>query len=92
MLPGANPIQALGYEEYVMLYMLAIVGPVYVSMEEGVVRNGMMEVVVPARTVNWGRKPEGMCLWTGDARGVGVPQVMVLLDVLGILVMSLGLV
>ncbi|KAK0448198.1 hypothetical protein EV421DRAFT_1676991, partial [Armillaria borealis] len=62
-LPGANPVQAPCYEDYVAAYTPAIVGPVYVTTEEGVVPNGTTEVVVPARTVDvGGRKPAGTCL------------------------------
>ncbi|PBK80068.1 hypothetical protein ARMGADRAFT_93478 [Armillaria gallica] len=43
-LPGANPVQAPCYEDYVATYMPAVVGPVYVSTEEGVVPNGTTEV------------------------------------------------
>ncbi|SJL01044.1 uncharacterized protein ARMOST_04360 [Armillaria ostoyae] len=89
-LPGANPVQAPCYEDYVAAYTPAIVGPVYVSTEEGVVPNGTTEVVVPARTVDvGGRKPAGTCLWTGGATGRGVPWVVVLS---GILMTTVGLV
>ncbi|KAK0481079.1 hypothetical protein EDD18DRAFT_1085518 [Armillaria luteobubalina] len=82
MLPGANPVQVPCYEEYTVIYMPAIVGPVYVSMEEGVVPNGMMEVVVPARMVDGGgRKLDGRCLWTGGARITTVPQVVLMVGV-----------
>ncbi|KAK0226858.1 hypothetical protein EDD85DRAFT_777516 [Armillaria nabsnona] len=39
-LPGANPVQAPYYEEYVATYTPAIVRPMYVLMEEAVVPNG----------------------------------------------------
>ncbi len=92
MLPEANPMQAPCYEEYEAMYTPVIVGPVYVSTEERRVPNGMTEVVVPARMVNIvGRKPEGMCLWTGGVRskrrGVPVGVLMV-----GVLITTLGLV
>ncbi|KAK0226894.1 hypothetical protein EDD85DRAFT_855914 [Armillaria nabsnona] len=88
-LPGANPVQAPCYEEYTATYTPAIVGPVYVSTEGGVVPNGTTEVVVPARTVDGGRKPEGTCLWSGGVRGRRVPGVAVMV---GVLMTSLGLV
>ncbi len=89
-LPGANPVQAPCYEEYVAAYTPAIVGPVYVSTEEGVVPNGTTEIVVPARTVDvGGRKPEGTCLWSGGAGGREVHGIVLLI---GVLMTTLGLV
>ncbi len=91
-LPGANPIQALCYEEYIMIYISAIVRPVYVLTEERVVPNGMTEVLEAAKMVDRrGGKTEGMCFWTGNARGkrrgVSVDMLMV-----GVLIIILSLV
>ncbi|KAK0486751.1 hypothetical protein EDD18DRAFT_1193686 [Armillaria luteobubalina] len=89
-LPGANPVQAPCYEEYTATYTPAIVGPVYVSTEEGVVPNGTTEVLVPATTVDGGgMKPDGRCLWSGGARITRVPQVVLLVGVV-MTIMSLA--
>ncbi|KAK0477151.1 hypothetical protein EDD18DRAFT_1211617 [Armillaria luteobubalina] len=81
-LPGANPVQAPCYEEYTATYTPAIVGPVYVSMEEGVVPNGTTEVLVPATTVDGGgRKTDGRCLWSGGVRITRVPEMVLMVGV-----------
>ncbi len=54
------------------MYMPAIVGPVYISTEDVILPNGMTEVVVPARMVDEGRKPEETCLWTEGVMTRGV--------------------
>ncbi|KAK0481072.1 hypothetical protein EDD18DRAFT_1085525, partial [Armillaria luteobubalina] len=90
MLPGANPVQAPCYEEYVAMYMPVIVGPVYASTEESVVPNGMTEVVVSARMVDGGgMKPNGRCLWMGGARITRVPEVVLMV---GVVMMIMGFV
>ncbi len=91
-LPGANPVQVPCYEEYIATYTPAIVGLVYVSTEESTVLSGIMQIVVLARIVDvGGREPVGTCPWTGGGRGgtQRIPQVVVLL---GVLMMTLGLV
>ncbi|KAK0192111.1 hypothetical protein F5146DRAFT_1120070 [Armillaria mellea] len=83
-LPGANPVQAPCYEAYTATYTPAIVGPVYVSTQEGAVPSGETGVVVPARTVDGGGwEPEGTCIWTGGATSRGVPVGVLVVCIFG---------
>ncbi|KAK0209933.1 hypothetical protein IW262DRAFT_1281075 [Armillaria fumosa] len=88
-LSGANPIQVPCYMEYTVTYIPAIMGLVYVSIEEGVVLSGMTEVLVSARTVSGRRKVNGKCLWMESARSKRVPEVVLMV---GVLMTIIGLV
>ncbi len=65
MLPGANPIQAPWYEEYVAMYMPAVLEPLYVLMKEGILQNLTTEVVVLARMLDGGGSLRGCVFGLG---------------------------
>ncbi|KAK0442529.1 uncharacterized protein EV420DRAFT_1077422 [Desarmillaria tabescens] len=84
-LPGANPVQAPCYEEYIATYTPAIVEPVYVSTKDGVLPNGTTEVVTPASTIAAHQKAAGTCLWTGGAQERRAPIAGLLLGLMAVL-------
>ncbi|THV02678.1 hypothetical protein K435DRAFT_775460, partial [Dendrothele bispora CBS 962.96] len=66
-LPGANPVQAPCYEDYVASETPAILEPVYTytTMEGTMLPSGT--VATPAVTVDVTQKAAGTCIWTGSS-------------------------
>ncbi|KAF5361399.1 hypothetical protein D9758_006256 [Tetrapyrgos nigripes] len=82
-LPGANPVQAPCYENYIASSIPAILDPVYVSSTSASATNPSGTVAIPATTIDVTQTAVGTCIWTGDAkRGKTSPILSIVLLVL----------